>query len=160
MEKKNSNIFEIIKKINESVKKFKANGFSAEETRNYINNCHIYNEFKKFEIKFSSKEELTKMLYYVNKERDQEISKIFYEKFSTDEYFAPKIDKIHVDTPYKSKKIGNVIETEFEDYSRVSGKDFDVTYSYDGEFCDLHEEFTEDGRLISTCKKGENKKGD
>ncbi|MEE9376519.1 MAG: hypothetical protein V3V33_00600 [Candidatus Lokiarchaeia archaeon] len=158
-EKVKNKFFEIIKKLYESVKIFKDKGFSAEETRNYINKCYIINELKKSGIEFSSKGELEKVLSYINNERDNEISKSFYEKFRSDEYFAPNIDKIHVDTQYKSKNIGNVIETEFEDVSKVSEKNIETDYTDDNELCDLHQEFTADGKLISTCKKVKKEEG-
>jgi len=162
MELKNKKeVSKVIEKINEEIQRFKNHGYSGVETRNIINRCYILNELNNTKINnLLSPEKIDTVIAYITHEVDKKISKIFHEKFSSEEYFAPKIDKIHIDTQYKSKQIGNVIETEFEDFSKVSGKNFKIDYTYDGESCNLHEEFTEDGRLISTCKNDENKKGD
>ena len=68
-----------------------------------MNTCYINTEIHLSQVDFSSEDELIKVLYQINTEIDQEINKIFYEKFKTAQYFAPEINKIHVDTPYESK---------------------------------------------------------
>lgn len=162
IELKNKNeVSKVIEKINEEIQRFKNHGYSAVEVRNIINRCYILNELNNTKINnLLAPEKIGTVIVYITHEVDKKITKLFYEKFSSEEYFVPKIDKIHVDTAYRSKQIGNVIETEFEDYNKVRGKNIDIDYTYNGEFCELHEEFTEDGRLISTCKKDANKMGD
>ncbi len=153
VEKKNE-ILTVVEKMREEIQKFKKNGYSAAEIRKIINRCYILNELNNAIKKdLLSKEKIEIIINHIAYKVDKEIRKRFYEKFSRTEYFAPKIDKIHVDTPYKSKRIGNVIETRFEDVSKVSGKNIGTDYNYDGESCNLHQEFTEDGSLITTCKK-------
>ncbi len=93
----------------------------------------------------------------IAKRVDQEIKNQFYSKFNSKEYYAPDIKKIYVDTPYDSRKIGNVTETEFDDYSKVAGKDFKTDYSTGGKPCNIHQEITKDGKLIQSCKIEPNK---
>jgi len=89
---------------------------------------------------------------------DKYISDIFHEELNSKEFQAPKIDNIHVDTPYESRQFGNAIVTKFEDVDKIAGKEIEMDYECPNELYELHQDFTDERVLISTCKKIEKKK--
>ena len=155
---KNVNLISrVVNVIKRKITQLKNAGLTQEDVRGMVyNRCYIKNCLDMAQGFCSVDGDNDKILKIAN-EIDKEIDTQFYTKYNTGEYYSIEKIKHHVNTPYTTKKVGKVIETQFEDLSEISGKSFKTDYeTIKGKTCNLEQEFTVDGKLISKCKSNIN----
>lgn len=150
----NLKLSKIKENIISDVKNFKERGFSAGEVSEFINNkCYAFKKFEAIDLSFKSDEEEQNAVEIIEHAVQNTIISQFYEEYNTADFNSPILKKITADSPYISQRYGNVIETEFTNLDNIDGKEVEVEGICSFKNSTLISKFTDDGHLISTCKK-------
>lgn len=150
-------INKVVNVIKNNVTRLKISGCTQEEVRSMVYNiCYIKNCIAQT-LNLCLVDDNDYRINRIANAVDKEINKQFHTKYNTDEYVDLKNVTHRIDIPHTKRQYGNTWETQFEDLDALSGKNFQTDYeTVNGESCNLEQEFTEDGTLISKCKRNPN----
>lgn len=151
--KLNKKISGIIKELEKEISAYKKSGFSAEKVRKIINICYIKPYLQNAGLYgYLSQEQANQAMVYIENKLELKIKEFFYEKFPSEKFHAPNLDKFDLNVKHKSRVVGNAIESEIENIAELEGQSIKTKYDCGKKACDIHQEFTKDGKLITSCK--------